>query len=247
MASEITLFDLASKAPNRSWSANSLKTRLVLNYKSIPYTTHWLEFPDIKPHHEALSIPPNPEDPDKPSALPSAYTIPTVRYSDDGTYMMDSAAIAHALEKRHPSPPLHLDTPQQAKIEALWPKLVPIVFPCITFKIVNDLLNERSAQYIVETREKAFGFKIAELENVDVDAVWEEAKPVLRELGDILRENEGGPFVLGEEPSYGDFILVAVLQFFRRIGEDLFHRTVAADPALGKLYEASKQWVEKDT
>ncbi|KAL8969570.1 MAG: hypothetical protein Q9197_004267 [Variospora fuerteventurae] len=246
MASEITLFDLPSKPTNKCWSANTWKTRLVLNYKSIPYTTEWLDFPDIAPHHKALSIPPNPENPNLPKDWPSAYTIPTVHFLNDGTYTQDSVAIAHELEKRYPSPSLHLGTPQQAAIEALWLKLIPSVFPFITPKIVANLVTERGAAYVVETREKAFNVKMSDWEKIDADTAWAEAAPVLTGFGDVLRE-KGGPFALGAEPSYADFILVGMMQFMKAVGEGTFERLVGADEALGRLYEASKQWLEKDT
>ncbi|KAI4120318.1 MAG: hypothetical protein LQ341_007559 [Variospora aurantia] len=246
MASEITLFDLPSKPTNKCWSGNAWKTRLVLNYKSIPYTTEWLEFPDIAPHHKALSIPPNPENPNLPKDFPSAYTIPTVHFLKDGTYIQDSGAIARELEKRYPSPSLHLDIPQQAAIEALWSKMIPSLFPAITPKLVADLLTERSAAYVVETRERALNVKISDWEKIDANTVWAEAAPALTEFGDVLRE-KGGPFVLGAEPSYADFMVVAGMQFMKAVSEGTFERFVGADEALGRLYEASKQWVEKDT
>ncbi|KAL9020062.1 MAG: hypothetical protein Q9185_002676 [Variospora sp. 1 TL-2023] len=246
MASQITFFDLPRKPTNKCWSANAWKTRLILNYKSIPYTTEWLEFADIAPHHKALSIPPNPEIPDLPKDFPSAYTIPTIHFLKDGTYMQDSGALARELEKRYPSPSLHLDTPQQAAIEALWSKMLPILLPAITPQIVADLLTERSAAYFVETRERAFKIKMSDWEKIEADTAWAEAAPALTGFGDVLRE-KGGPFVLGAEPSYADFIVVAVMQFMRAAGEGIFERFVGTDEALGRLYEASKQWLEKDT
>jgi hypothetical protein len=38
---------------------------------------------------------------------------------------------------------------------------------------------------------------------------------------------------------------VGWLRFYKVI-EDLFKRVVAIEPALGKLYDASKQWLERD-
>ncbi|KAI4290365.1 MAG: hypothetical protein L6R35_000354 [Caloplaca aegaea] len=246
MASQITLFDLPSKPTNKCWSANAWKTRLVLNYKSIPYTTEWIEFADIAPHHKALSIPPNPENPNLPKDFPSAYTIPAVHFLKDGTYMQDSLAIARELEKRYPSPSLHLDTPQQAAMEALWSKMITSILPALTPNVVANVMTERSVPYFVETREKAFNIKISDWEKIDADTAWAEVAPVLTGFGDVLRE-KGGPFALGAEPSFADFIVVAVMQFLKAIGNGTFDRFVGADEALGRLYEASKQWADKDT
>lgn len=72
---------------------------------------------------------------------------------------------------------------------------------------------------------------LGELERVKGgEAAWEAARPGLDALEDLVKGGEfkvdGGPFVLGSEVSYADFVIVAVLEGFRRIGEDLFERIV---------------------
>jgi hypothetical protein len=39
---------------------------------------------------------------------------------------------------------------------------------------------------------------------------------------------------------------VGWLHFYKVIEEDLYKRVVEIEPALGKLYDASKQWLERD-
>jgi hypothetical protein len=39
---------------------------------------------------------------------------------------------------------------------------------------------------------------------------------------------------------------VSALQFFRRIDESIFRRLVEMEPAFEKVYDASKQWLERD-
>jgi hypothetical protein len=46
--------------------------------------------------------------------------------------------------------------------------------------------------------------------------------------------------------SYADFMIVGALHFFKVIEEDGYLRVVKIDPAYGKLYDASKQWLERD-
>jgi hypothetical protein len=41
-------------------------------------------------------------------------------------------------------------------------------------------------------------------------------------------------------------MIVGALHFFKVIEEDGYLRVVKIDPAYGKLYEASKQWLERD-
>jgi len=78
--------------------------------------------------------------------------------------MMDSRAIATELERRYPSPPLHLDSETLPEVEALFSKFMTgmrgVLFP----KYPPMLLNEPSREYFVRTREERFGMSLAQLE-----------------------------------------------------------------------------------
>ena len=41
-------------------------------------------------------------------------------------------------------------------------------------------------------------------------------------------------------------MIVGALRFLKVIEEDIYQRVVKIDPAYGKLYDASKQWLERD-
>lgn len=90
------------------------------------------------------------------------------------------------------------------------------------------------------------GLKLSELEKGE-EQMWKDAEPMLKEIGAVLRENEGGPFVLGEEISYADFVLVGMMQFLQRLGDGIYERLVGVEPVFGRLYEACKGLVERDT
>lgn len=45
--------------------------------------------------------------------------------------------------------------------------------------------------------------------------------------------------------SYADFIFVAVLQCLKCIDEAIFQRYMQLDSAFPKVYEASKEWLQK--
>ncbi|KAL8747284.1 MAG: hypothetical protein Q9190_000828 [Brigantiaea leucoxantha] len=240
--SEIILFDLASKDPCTSWSPNAWKTRLILNYKSLPYTTHWLEYPDISPTLSSFDIPPNP-----PGSL-FTYCVPAIYLPDNGgSYVMDSKKIAIALEEKYPDRPLHLDDPSLAKIEELLPALLRHTSNMTVPKTARNLLNDKSLPYFLDSREKIFGIPVSEMEKErGGEEAWAAAREAIRPIGAVVKEN-GGPFVLGEgKVSYADFLIVAWLQFFRRMGEGVFERVVEMEPALGRVYEASRGWMKKD-
>lgn len=111
---------------------------------------------------------------------------------------MDSKAIAIALERIYPDPPLHLDAPQLAKIEELWPKVMATMRGVTMPRTPRMLLNDRSKEYFEETRKERFGMPLPELEKeVGGEEAWVEGRPILQAIGAVLKEN-GGPFILGD-------------------------------------------------
>ncbi|EUC37602.1 hypothetical protein COCCADRAFT_85213 [Bipolaris zeicola 26-R-13] len=237
---KVTLFDLPSRQ-GTTWSLNPWKTRIVLNYKSIPYKTEWVEYPDLAPKFKALGIPPNPED--APGYF-TDYSSPAIQY-EDGTYQMDSWPIAHSLEKQYPNPPLHLEEPIVVKIRDFIKDLIIPLVPLVLTQVPDVLLNEPSAKYFLETRKKTFGKPLDQVRaEADVETCWAAAAGPAKEVGDLLREKEG-PFFLGETVSYADFIFVTLLQMFKRIDQRVFERYMALDETFPKVFEACQPWMEK--
>ncbi|CAD6569057.1 MAG: hypothetical protein ASARMPREDX12_002045 [Alectoria sarmentosa] len=237
MSEEVILYDIPSKDPQRCWSLNPWKTRLVLNLKGIPYKTEWLEYPDIAPTLKPLGIPPS-----EPPA--TAYTSPTIRISDK--YVMDSRKIADVLEKKHPSPSLHLDSPILKKVEELAPQCVMPLGPVFIPRVPRFMLNSRSAEYFERTREARFGMSLSQLEKEKGgESAWKAAEPKWKELGTLLKA-EGGPFFMGKTVSYADLIVVGALHCFAFGDGDMFQRVKDIEPAFLTLYDASKAWLERD-
>jgi glutathione S-transferase len=171
------------------------------------------------------------------------YSIPAIQYTD-GTREQDSWPIAHELEKRYPSPSLHLEDPIVLKVRDQIARMFDPLRVHFIPKVVR-ILPQRSAEYFEETREKRFGMPLSEvLKNAGEDS-WEKAEVFAKETGDLLRKHEG-PFFLGETVSYADFIFVSLLRMMERVDEPNFERFLALDSTFPKVYEASKQWLEKD-
>jgi glutathione S-transferase len=162
---------------------------------------------------------------------------------------MESRAIATALEKEFPSPPLYLDSPILPKVEALMPKITLHLAPVCPPRVSRDILNERSISYFNRTREARFGMPLDEFEKSEQggETAWENATPHLRELAELLKE-DGGPFFMGQTVSYADFIVVGFLQFLKRLSydNDLFSRVVQIDQSFLALYEACAEWLKRD-
>lgn len=198
----LILFDLASRDGNKCWSYNPWKTRFVLAYKGLDYTTEFLDYPDIE---KRLS----------PHITAQNYTIPTIQYTD-GRYIMDSRAIAETIEKDHPSPPLYLDSPYLANLERLLGPLTPTLRPHFIPKVVRTLLRDPSLDYFISTREAAIGMTLDEFEAKEGQD-FTKAEPHLQPITSLLKENAEGPFFMGKTKSYADFLWASILIFFRRI------------------------------
>jgi glutathione S-transferase len=174
------------------------------------------------------------------------YTIPAVRIPNhDPEHIMDSKAIAIALEEKHPSPPLHLDSSVLPKVEAAVGKIMPQMAPIIMPRIPRDILNDKSRGYFEETREKRFGMPLHVLEKEKGgEQAWENATPALMEMASLLNETKG-LFFMGEEVSYADMVVAGFFRFIKRAGEDIFERVMKVDPSFPTLYEASGPWLER--
>lgn len=173
------------------------------------------------------------------------YSSPAIKYPDN-TYGMDSWPIAHELEKRFPSPPLHLDSPIVVHIRNGIADIMKPLTGHILPKAPVVILNPRSAEYFNRTREARFGKSLKELEReTATEQAWRDVEGPAREFGELLRK-EGGPFFLGEKVSYADFIFVGFLQMLKRMDEGVFERFVGMDEAFAKLFEASGRWLEKE-
>jgi hypothetical protein len=185
----------------------TILARLALNYKNIDYETAWTEYPDIastlkdqyannpslnSPSNH-ISVPPN-------SAPARLYTIPTVRF-ESGEYVMGSKAIATRLERDHPTPPLHLDSPILTQVEQLLPKIQEPL-RAVWMPRVPNILSEPSKEYFERTRAEGLGKSLEEYAKTDGgEEAWIEALPAIKGLGEIIKKN-GGPFVMGDTRKY---------------------------------------------
>ncbi|KAF4494680.1 glutathione S-transferase [Fusarium agapanthi] len=239
MSSEqYVLFDLPSRDPVGAWSLNPWKTRFLLNFKGIDYKTEWLEYPDIKPTLEPHV-----------SANPSTgtWTIPTIKFPD-GEYIMDSNNILERVEKDHPEPSVHKDSPVLAKLFSIMPNIMSALRPVYFYTVPNNILSEKSIPYWHETRSKMAGQPIEELhKEKGGQQAWDNAKAHIQEVEALLKENSEGPFFLGKTPSYADFVWGGFLIFMQRnnIIDEVYK--ISGDSQLHKdLLEATAPWHKRN-
>jgi len=172
MFGNIVLYDLPSRGTSTCWSYNPWKIRLALNFKGLPYETEWVDYPDLVPKFKTLGLAPN--------ETGRPYTIPTVKVPS-GQLIMDGLVIAQALEKLYPEPSLHVDSPQvqraQDAVTDCWNALAPL----LANRVPTRILQPRSADYFLRTREEKFGMPLSELEKSEkAMKAWDAAKEPFR-------------------------------------------------------------------
>lgn len=162
---------------------------------------------------------------------------------------MDSAAIASRLESSYPNPTLRLETGLHDQIGPILGKIGGPLIPVFMPRIGRDVLVESSVPWFQEARKQRFGISLDELEQAKGgEQAWAAAQLGFEDLKRFLTDHkqDEGPFVLGSEVSYVDFVLVSTMEAFRRIGNDLFERFVSHDERLRELHRACQQWMEHD-
>ncbi|KAF2482862.1 hypothetical protein BDY17DRAFT_323640 [Neohortaea acidophila] len=232
MANALVLFDVKSENNVGCYSPHVWKARSSLNFKGIPYRVEWVEFPDIAPRWKAMGIAPNPP----PEIF--EYTCPTVQMPD-GSYVMESRRITAALEALQPLPSLHLDNGYaeraQSAVDILLYHVSVGVMP-----FIPDLLTPRSRAWYHEERKKVTGgISITEFAN---KFDWEKARPGLIQVKELLNENDG-PYILGKEPSFADFVIVSFWQLFKTLGRhDVLDQMMAFDKSFRAHAEVCDKW-----
>ncbi|TRX95021.1 hypothetical protein FHL15_004106 [Xylaria flabelliformis] len=177
------------------------------------------------------------------------FTVPTIKLPD-GTYIMDSLEIAHELEKRHPEPSLHLNEDERKRYVGFLSKAFESLRPVYILGVPNKLLNPVNHDYWHKTREPYVGMPLEKFvrEN-EGPQVWEGAAPHLANITAMLKENDKGPFFLGDTVSYLDFTHAGFLIMFRALGDDVWKPLLEAtgDAELHlKFLEALKPWTARD-
>ena len=163
---------------------------------------------------------------------------------------MDSRKIADAIEAGYPSPPAALESPYQARIEAVMPRVMKALQPVIYAEIPRRLLEPASIDYWYPVRGKLVGMPLDEFEaKHGGEAAYAAAEAPLRDVSAMLREHDQGPFLQGAQVCYADFVWVAFLEFLRRLGDDIFNQVLARTGARElheRLVEASAPWLKRN-
>lgn len=183
-----------------------------------------------------------------PNETGTPYTIPTVKLPDN-TWIMDSRKIVDHIEKSHPEPSMHLESPYLAKLEDLLPNVFQYMRAICYARVPVNLLNDVSIDYWYTTRAERIGMSVQDFEkNHGGETAYSSAEPYLQQVTALLRENSDGPFFMGKTVSYADFVWVSALVFFKRVDETVYQEVLkrTGDESIHvKLLEACQPWLKR--
>ncbi|GJJ15331.1 hypothetical protein Clacol_009607 [Clathrus columnatus] len=217
----IVLYDVPGKS--KPWNTLTIKTRMVLEYKKIPYRTVWIEYPEIKPTMISIGAKPGNINPTDGSPL---YTVPVIldeiNVGPDGkpVPITDSWVIAEYLDEKFPDRPLFPKGTKglQRSFHESFTKIGLFGIVCLIMTPFYENLNEASQPYFRSTREVYFKKPITELRPPKGSAEWDEAWKALEKGLDELATNldKNGPvgdhpYVMGDIFSYSDITVASAL------------------------------------
>ena len=193
--------------------------RLTLGYKGIPYTTEWVEYPDIEAKCKEIGIVPGET---KADGSPF-YTLPAIWDPSTKTGVSESTRIAEYLDKAYPDTPRVWfgDIEEYDYITTL-PEFISLRSRFTLPLVYKNFLNPASQEHFRRSREASLGRKLEELTPVgkEREEIWSESRKAF-DVIDGLVQKSGGPYIRGKQASFVDFALGGYLIWFKVIwGED---------------------------
>jgi glutathione S-transferase len=206
--------------------------RFILNYKRLPYSTVWVEFPDVETTLRSIGAPPSAT---RSDGRP-IYTLPVIvdpmRSPMSPEVLCNTNTIAEYLEATYPARPVFpegsraLQTLFVHYIQEVFAKpLLPIMVP-----LSHQRLPERSQSHFRGHRGAAPGYPGAGMSTPTPDytlatgpqreQAWRAVKEQFDFLAMILDKNNGdgdGIVAMGHDVTYADFALCSVLIWIERV------------------------------
>ena len=165
---------------------------------------------------------------------------------------MNSTKIIKKLEILHPEPSLHLDEERETAIGAAVEAFAGTTWWDAMVKLVQNCLTESAAEWFAENRKQIFGASLEDLAasmggQKGFDAAFASGGTAekLKEQLTKYRKDEG-PFVLGSQVSYSDFLPAALFENFERVDPEAYEKIMGYDPVFKNLHEACRRWLERD-
>ncbi|KAI9430546.1 hypothetical protein H4582DRAFT_2016366 [Lactarius indigo] len=248
------LYDLTGNTTkHQAFSPNVLKTRIFLNYKSIPYKTEWIELPDIAAvakrigaPHTVLHLGGQPR-----------YTVPILRDPATERSLAGSLQIALNLERMYPDAPTLFPRGTEDAIvafDAQFNHSVPAVLRPLLMLRIWEQLNEGSKSYFRMLCERMCGMPLEEITppGAPTAARWAALREALEPFAkDADARGQSDTFLFGERETYADVTAVGWLAFTRGTWgadtQEWAELETWHGGRWGRLTRAFKKWEYVDT
>ncbi|KAF9531769.1 hypothetical protein CPB83DRAFT_848699 [Crepidotus variabilis] len=209
----ITLYDIPSTVPGSSWSPNTWKTRFCLNYKGLQHKTEWVEWQDLESTLVKIGIPPSRKD----HRSKPRYTIPAIFDSTTGVYLSESFEIAQYLDRTYPDTPKIFPDNTAGLQRGFHQALTPLVEPikALILPVEATRLSSASQESFQQKMKDYLSLELGEEDKIEMWAELRENFGVVN--GWYSLGNNPGPFILGEAPSWVDFVLGATFLWSKLI------------------------------
>ncbi|ETR96991.1 hypothetical protein M419DRAFT_125460 [Trichoderma reesei RUT C-30] len=239
----ITLYDIAHKPPvtKHCFSPNPWKSRFALNFKGLPYTTSWVRMPDIPHARRELGLPACRKFADGTDF----YTLPVIKDDSTGAtldYAFDPGyALAVPLSERadggHPEY-YRFNT----NVDAAFTSHVPLMVSRMAFDPETEA--QTKAEFIRRAGVKSWDDFT--LTSEARDKFMQSFEAALGDLAKLYRRDDSGPFLLGKQASYADFIVGAWLRMSSMCLPESDWEVVRSwhDGVFGRLHDGLEAYAE---
>lgn len=268
----ITFYDIALAPPviENAASPNPWKSRYALNFKKIPYKTNWILLPDISTVRTSFNVPAS-----RTFADGSPYhTLPMLSDPATGKVIGDSFEIAMYLQRQHPSSggdlfpeqdlsftygegPVLFAPIAESKVEksieayvkfntsvdAAFTAHVPLMVHGLPFDPATA--EQSKAEF---SRRAGIPWEDLSVKGEQRGEMLKSYEQALSGLAELYRRDITGPFLLGNRPSYADFIVGGWLRMSQVTlpKEEWEALTSWHDGIFGQLHQALEAYAQMD-
>ena len=196
--------------------------RYALNYKGIPFKTEYVKHIELEKVMKEKGIPPS------SNLHPTAtykYALPSIFDTSTGVGVSESHHIAEYLDKTYPDTPKVIP-PGTEVLQTAWIEAVMTNFGALWQfsmpKTLNLIVDDESREYFHRTRTFMFGKDLNDL--TPKGEAWGTAIKELEKGFNAIDQwilKSGGPYVMGDIPSFADFVLAGFLKWTEAgVGKD---------------------------
>ncbi|KAI8059355.1 hypothetical protein BC940DRAFT_178924 [Gongronella butleri] len=212
---KVTFYDLRINEINTSNSPFTVRTRICLNIKDIPYETKWLTYFDV---HKQIP------------AITKSDQRPTVPVIVDGIHgdkvVADSFDIARYLDEAFPDTPKLFDPAHEGLLRffekyVFWNVIVHM-YKINILQIHASFPNQEIKDWYRENREGMFHLTLEQFAGNEADNVAI-IKAQMTVLDDSLKHT---PYITGQQVGYADVMMAAAFTIFKEAQPDLFESAI---------------------